>query len=109
LRAVGYRLDSRQTEELLLTSVFSLFALATVADFRLSVGEAALIGGAFIFQLVGAQVAPDRTMFQYIMIGVFAAATVFLIATSPERRQGIMSIPRRVRESLSSVHAEGQA
>ena len=97
----GLPLDSRQTEELLLTSVFSLFALATVADFRLSVGEAALIGGAFIFQLVGAQVAPDRTMFQYIMIGVFAAATVFLIATSPERRQGIMSIPRRVRESLS--------
>ena len=99
----GLPLDSRQTEELLLTSVFSLFALATVADFRLSVGEAALIGGAFIFQLVGAQVAPDRTVFQYIMIGVFAAATVFLIATSRERRQGILSIPRRVRESLSLV------
>lgn len=98
---VGLPLDPRQTEELLLTSVFSLFALATVCDFRLSIYEATVIGGAFIFQLVGAQFAPDRTVFQFVMIGVFAAATVFLIATSPERRQGILSIPRRVRESLA--------
>ena len=97
----GLPLDSRQTEELLLTSVFSLFALAAIAAFRLSVGEATMIGATFIFQLVGAQLAPDRTVFQYVMIGVFVAATVYLLAVSPSRRQGIMSIPRRVRESLS--------
>ena len=97
----GLPLDSRQTEELLLTSVFSLFALAAIAAFRLSVGEATMIGATFIFQLVGAQLAPDRTVFQYVMIGVFVAATVYLVAVSPSRRQGIMSIPRRVRESLS--------
>ena len=97
----GLPLDPRQTEELLLTSVFSLFALATISAFRLSVGEATLIGGAFIFQLVGAQIAPDRTVFQFVMIGVFAAGTVVLLASSADRRAGILSIPRRVRESLS--------
>ena len=76
-------------------------ALAAIAAFRLSVGEATMIGATFIFQLVGAQLAPDRTVFQYVMIGVFVAATVYLVAVSPSRRQGIMSIPRRVRESLS--------
>ena len=97
----GLPLDPRQTEELLLTSVFSLFALATIADFRLSVGDAAVIGGAFLFQLIGAQVAPDRTVFQFVMIGAFVAATAYLLATSSARRQGILSIPSRIRGALS--------
>jgi cation:H+ antiporter len=95
----GLPLDPRQTEELLLTTAFSLYALATIADFRLSVGEAGLIGGAFIFQLVGAQLAPDRSVFQYVMIGVFVAGAVYLVATSPARRQGIMRVSRLVREA----------
>jgi cation:H+ antiporter len=97
----GLPLDSRQTEELLLTSIFTVFALATVSGFRLSIGNAALIGGAFTIQLVGAQVAPDRTVFQFIIMSVLVAGAVFLIASSPERRAGIRSMPRRVREALS--------
>jgi cation:H+ antiporter len=99
----GLPLDPRQTEELLLTSVFSLFALAMIADFRLSVGEAALIGGAFFFQVVGAQVAPDRTVFQFVMIGAFVAATAYLLATSSARRKGIISLPARIRGALSGA------
>lgn len=101
--AGGLPLDPRQTEELLLTSVFSLFALAMIADFQLSVGDAAMIGGAFLFQLVGAQFAPDRTVFQFVMIGALVAATAYLLATSSARRQGILSLPARIRGALSGT------
>lgn len=96
----GLPLDGRQTEELLLTSVFSIFALAMVANFDLSVGEAAALGGIFLFQLVGAQIAPDRTTFQFIVIGALVAGTVYLFATSPARRQGILNLPGLVRRAI---------
>lgn len=98
----GLPLDFRQTEELLLTSVFSLFALSMIANFDLSVREAALLGGVFIFQLVGAQVAPDRTMFQFVVIGGLVAATAYLFASSRDRRAGLMSVPGRIRSLLAT-------
>ncbi|NCV23609.1 MAG: hypothetical protein EBV45_16960 [Chloroflexi bacterium] len=58
----GLPLDVRQSEELLLTSALSLFALAMIANFDLSIREAGALLGFFLFQLVGAQIATYRAV-----------------------------------------------
>ena len=90
----------RQAEELLLTSALSLFALALVANFGLSIREAGALLGFFLFQLVGAQIATDRTAVQSVMIASFVTGAVYLIATSRDRRTAIMRVPGILRSSL---------
>jgi cation:H+ antiporter len=75
-------LDSRQKEELLLTSAQSLFAAIVIADFRFSLWEAIVLMVLFIIQLVF----PDQT-FRYIFSGVYFIATIWLIINSPVRRR----------------------
>ena len=96
----GLPLDVRQTEELLLTSALSLFALAMISNFDLSIREAGALLGFFLFQLVGAQIATDRTAFQSVMIASFITGAVYLIATSRDRRTAIMRVPSILRSSL---------
>ncbi len=97
---VGLPLDLRQTEELLLTSALSLFGLALISNFDLSIREAGALLGLFLFQLVGAQIAPDRTLFQSVMIATFITGAVYLIATSRDRRTALMQVPSILRSSL---------
>ena len=75
-------LDSRQKEELLLTSAQSLFAAIVISDFRFALWEAILLMVLFLIQLVF----PDQT-FRYIFSGVYFIATFWLIANSPVRRR----------------------
>ncbi len=75
-------LDSRQKEELLLTSAQSLFAAIIIADFRFALWEAILLMALFMIQLVF----PDQT-FRYIFSGVYFIATLWLIFNSPLRRR----------------------
>ncbi len=96
----GLPLDMRQTEELLLTSALSLFALAMIANFELSIRGAAALLGFFLFQLVGAQIVTDRTAFQSVMIASFLTGAVYLISTSRDRREALMRVPSILRSSL---------
>ncbi len=75
-------LDSRQKEELLLTSAQSLFAAIVIADFRFSLWEAIVLMVLFIIQLVF----PDQT-FRYIFSGVYFIGASWMIVNSPVRRR----------------------
>jgi cation:H+ antiporter len=75
-------LDSRQKEELLLTSAQSLFAAIVIADFRFSLWEAIVLMVLFIIQLVF----PDQT-FRYIFSGVYFIGAIWMIVNSPMRRR----------------------
>lgn len=78
----GMDLDSRQKEELLLTSAQSLFAAIVIADFRFSLWEALVLMVLFLIQLVF----PDQT-FRYVFSGVYFIGAIWLIASSPIRRR----------------------
>ena len=78
----GMDLDSRQKEELLLTSAQSLFAAIVIADFRFSLWEAIVLMVLFLIQLVF----PDQT-FRYIFSGVYFIGAFWMIVNSPVRRR----------------------
>jgi cation:H+ antiporter len=86
-------LDERQTEELLLTSAQSLFALALIANFDLSVREALLLMGTFLVQAFFPSVEV-----RLAMAGLYFVAGVGLIVLSRERRQAVIRLPGQLRE-----------
>jgi cation:H+ antiporter len=75
-------LDSRQKEELLLTSAQSLFAAVVISDFRFSLREAMLLLILFTAQLL----MPQENI-RYIFCGLYLVAAVIMLATSKMRRQ----------------------
>jgi len=75
-------LDSRQREELLLTSAQSIFAAIVISDFRFSLKEAMLL---FVF-FIGQFIFPTENE-RYIFSGIYIAAAITMIATSKTRRQ----------------------
>jgi cation:H+ antiporter len=79
-------LDSRQKEELLLTSAQSLFAAIIISDFRFSVWEAILLLVLFIAQFFF----PQESI-RYIFSGLYLVAALVLIAMSKVRRQMLWS------------------
>ncbi|MEP7336430.1 MAG: sodium:calcium antiporter [Acidobacteriota bacterium] len=79
-------LDSRQKEELLLTSAQSLFAAIIISDFRFSVWEAVLLLVLFIAQFFF----PQESI-RYIFSGLYLVAALVLIAMSKVRRQMLWS------------------
>jgi len=75
-------LDSRQKEELLLTSAQSLFAAVVISDFRFALWEAVLLLILFTAQLL----MPQENI-RYIFCGLYLLAAVFMLARSKTRRQ----------------------
>jgi cation:H+ antiporter len=75
-------LDSRQKEELLLTSAQSLFAAVVISDFSFTLREAVLLLILFTAQLL----MPQENI-RYIFCGLYLVAAVFMLARSKTRRQ----------------------
>jgi cation:H+ antiporter len=88
----GLPLDSRQTEELLLTSAQSLLATLLICQLRLTQLEAVLLAALFMVQLV----LPDpavRVAFCVLYLVIFAG----LMVHSPERRASFLGLLRSSR------------
>lgn len=81
---VGMELDARQTQELLLTSAQSLFAIVVLADLRFSLREAMLLLGLF----VGQWVVPDAGA-RYGFTAIYLLLAMGLGVTSPSRRRAL--------------------
>ena len=75
-------LDSRQKEELLLTSAQSLFAAVVISDFRFALWEAILLLILFTAQLL----MPQENI-RYIFCGLYLVAAVYMLVMSKTRRQ----------------------
>ena len=88
-------LDTRQTEELFLTSAQSLFALALIANFDLSVRESLVLLGTFLAQLFFPQT-EVRVGFAFF----YLIAAIAMIALDKSRRQTILALPAMVRETV---------
>jgi len=78
----GMELDSRQKEELLLTSAQSLFAAIVISDFSFALWEAILLLILFIAQFFF----PQESI-RYIFSGLYLLAAVILIIKSRVRRE----------------------
>lgn len=87
------QLDSRQIEEVLLTVAQSLFAVAVLANLRISRGEAS---GLLILFL--AQFGFQNTAIRYGFAGAYLLFFVILVAKSPDSRAGLA---RATRHALS--------
>jgi cation:H+ antiporter len=96
-------LDARQTEELLLTSAQSLFALALIANFDLSVREAMVLMATFLLQLF-----VPGTEARLVFAALYLVAGVALLLGSRSRRDALRQVPAMVREAVrrpSPAHA----
>ncbi len=85
-------LDARQAEELLLTSAQSFFALALIADLRLSLAEATVLLGAFALQLL-----LPGTEVRLAFAGAYMVAGAALFAIDPQRRAALRHLPLSAR------------
>ena len=92
---VDLPLDDRQTEELFLTSAQSLFALAIISNFDMTVKEALLLLVTFMAQLFFPQT-EVRVGFAIFYLVVGIAMVVF----EPSRRRKLFEIPAMVRETV---------
>jgi cation:H+ antiporter len=84
-------LDTRQREEIFLTSAQSLFALALIADFRFSVVDAGLLFVLFLPQFFFTWPAA-----RLVEAGVYLGLTVGMIALVPSVRRGMRQILPRL-------------
>lgn len=89
-------LDARQTEELFLTSGQSLFALALIANFNLTVREACFLLGAFLIQFV-----LPGTQVRIVLAALYVVVAVVLMVASPSRREALWRLPAMVRETVA--------
>jgi cation:H+ antiporter len=88
-------LDTRQKEELFLTSAQSLFALALIANFDLSIREALVLLATFLVQLVFPQTEVR------LAFGVFyVLAGVALVLFDGSRRRSVLRLPAMVRQTV---------
>ena len=86
-------LDTRQTEELFLTSAQSLFALILIANFDLSIKESLVLLATFLLQLFF-----PSTEVRLVMAGLYVALGIGLLIASPARRATLLQIPAMIRE-----------
>ena len=73
-------LDERQTEEMLLTTAQSIYAVTVIADLRFSVREAALLLVMFACQLF----LTDATA-RYVLSGLYLLFTALMLITEAHR------------------------
>jgi len=88
-------LDARQIEELFLTSAQSLFALALISNFDLSVRESTFLLVTFLAQLFFPQ---QGIRILFAIVYVVAALGMVIFVRS--RRETIMQIPAMLRETV---------
>jgi cation:H+ antiporter len=88
-------LDARQIEELFLTSAQSLFALAVISNFDLTIREALVLLVTFLVQLVFPQTEVRLLFGAFYVIGAIA-----LIVADRSRRQTVLRLPAMVRETV---------
>lgn len=82
-------LDSRQAEEILLTSAQSAFGLAVLASMSLSLREALALFVLFSVQLVF----PNPTV-RYVFIGIYLVLAALLFIRQAETRAGLLDLIR---------------
>jgi cation:H+ antiporter len=99
-RPAGLPLDERQMEELFLTSAQSLFALALIANFDLSVREATVLLGTFLLQLFF----PGQEV-RLVMGAAYVVAAVAVVGASASRRAALLQLPALVREAVTPQRA----
>ena len=80
-------LDSRQVEEIFLTSAQSFFAVSVLSNFRFSWWEALLLLVLFCAQLV----MPSQSV-RYLFAGLYLLLTVLLLFRQAKRRRAILSL-----------------
>lgn len=85
----GLPLDSRQTEELVLTSAQSLLAALLIAEFRFSRAEAVLLAALFGVQLVFTD-----TQVRLAFCGLYLVIFALAIALAPVRREAFLDLLR---------------
>jgi cation:H+ antiporter len=88
-------LDTRQREEIFLTSAQSLFALVVISDFRFSLGEALVLFALFVPQFVF-----THDLGRLIEAGAYVVLSAVWIAASASVRRGVVGLlprPRRRR------------
>lgn len=83
-------MDSRQIEEIFLTSAQSFFAVAVLANFSFSFGEAVLLLALFSTQLL----MPSPTV-RYAFAGFYIVLTVGLLFGRPHRRKAVAHLLTR--------------
>jgi cation:H+ antiporter len=105
-RPAGLPLDERQMEELFLTSAQSLFALALIANFDLSVRESVILLGTFLLQLFF----PGQEV-RLVMGAAYVVVAVAMIGASAQRRAMLLQLPAMVREAVnpSKARPDGSA
>ena len=96
------RLDARQVEEVLLTMAQSLFAVAVLANLRISRAEALGLLLPFL-----AQFAFQNTTIRYGFAGAYMLGFVVLLARHPEARRGlIQAVKHSMTRPRAGAHAD---
>lgn len=80
-------LDSRQVEEIFLTSAQSLFAVSVLANFRFSLPEALTLLVLFVVQMA----IPSPTV-RYLFAGLYIGLTAFLLLGHRTRRRAVWNL-----------------
>lgn len=91
-------LDARQTEELFLTSAQSLFALALIANFNMTVREAILLLATFAVQ----PFFPQREV-RLFFAAVYLVVGIALMVATPSRRRSLLRVPQMIREAMDGT------
>ena len=105
---VDLPLDDRQTEELFLTSAQSLFALAIIANFDMTVKEAGILLVTFLAQLLAqplSQLLFPQVIFPQTEVHVafslfYVVVGVAMVVFEPSRRRKLFELPSMVRETI---------
>jgi cation:H+ antiporter len=95
-RPADLPIDMRQAEELLLTSAQSLFALALIANFNLSVRESVVLLSTFMLQLFF-----PTTEVRLAFAGVYILTGVGLIALTADRRRTLFALPAMIQAAIT--------
>jgi len=88
-RASGLPLDDRQVEEMFLTSAQSLFALAVILNFEMSVWEAFGLVFLFVTQLFFTQ--PE---IRYVYAITYVVLTAIIVLRDPSRLSNLWRLVR---------------
>jgi cation:H+ antiporter len=78
-------LDSRQREEIFLTSAQSLLALVVIANFRFSLGEALVLFGLFVPQFLFTSQSA-----RLVLAAAYLVLSAGAVAASPDTRRGVL-------------------
>lgn len=96
----GLPLDARQTQELILTSAQSLFAVILVADFRFGRREAIALAVLFSIQLYF----PTAAL-RWTFTGIYIALSAYVLISAPSTRRAFFHMLRGRSFAVSEIEA----